>query len=267
MQVTPTGRHALTYDEESWKATSEEPQKPKDTQDEISRSSEARQSKTKRVKNYLKKCKNVLHGRSATENTETAVDSSSSSSWYIEKQIEVCESEEKELDEVFEETGFIEDVTDSMADLIEPIGVFSRTLDPDLESVASSPFLTTEQNRVDSDRIDLKCLKVEEEKLPPVEVENSSDGNGNVGLGQLESQEKIAQKINGNENTEPEISFKDEKVDHKREKMQKENDLEENEKNVNKSEEEKKKMVKEEGIIKEEINKNGHQNEVSNFQF
>lgn len=113
-QVTPTGRHALTYDEESWREKD-------DNTEEITRQSETRKSKTKRMKNYLKKCKNVLGNRSSSSLNDpgggsgggcglgTSYDvtpsnsSSSTSSWYIDKSIAINECEINELEDVYEE--------------------------------------------------------------------------------------------------------------------------------------------------------------------
>ncbi|KAJ8954872.1 hypothetical protein NQ318_016807 [Aromia moschata] len=73
---------------------------------DLNRSCDVRQSKTKRVKNYLKKCKNAL-GRSATLEVSSGVEESTSatSSWYLENGIEdnLNECEINELDEVFED--------------------------------------------------------------------------------------------------------------------------------------------------------------------
>lgn len=60
-----------------------------------------RQSKTKRVKNYLKKCKNALGTRSASLEVSSCSDTSGTSSWYVENKIKECEI--SELEEIFED--------------------------------------------------------------------------------------------------------------------------------------------------------------------
>lgn len=104
-QVTPTTDRAVTYDDESWKPSEEETIKDKK---DLSRSSDVRHSKAKKVKNYLKKCKNVL-GSSRTaslevSSSETAT-TSATSSWYIDSQIEesLNHSEINEIEDVFED--------------------------------------------------------------------------------------------------------------------------------------------------------------------
>lgn len=104
--MTPTGRHALTYDEESWKPKPDDrnPSKSKESSpDEIGRSSETRQSKTKRVKNYLKKCKNALGSRS-NSNDQSSSSDNQSTSWFVDKKLEEAlnESEIHDLEDVFE---------------------------------------------------------------------------------------------------------------------------------------------------------------------
>ncbi|GLV42576.1 Puratrophin-1-like [Carabus blaptoides fortunei] len=61
-QVTPTGRHIRSFEESSWKPIEDNIQTQDEKFEEFSRQSDERQSKTKRVKNYLKKCKNALSG-------------------------------------------------------------------------------------------------------------------------------------------------------------------------------------------------------------
>ncbi|KAJ8922119.1 hypothetical protein NQ315_004053 [Exocentrus adspersus] len=98
LAVTPTGGRAITYDEESWKPSPEDKSKEKD---DLSRQCEVRQSKTKRVKNYLKKCKNALGNRSASLQVSPCSESPKTSSWYIENNLNECEI--NELEEVFED--------------------------------------------------------------------------------------------------------------------------------------------------------------------
>ncbi|XP_018574008.1 uncharacterized protein LOC108913036, partial [Anoplophora glabripennis] len=96
--VTPTGGRAITYDEESWKPSPEDKLKEKE---DFNRLSEARQSKTKRVKNYFKKCKNALGTRSASLEVSSSSDASGTSSWYVENKLNECEV--NELEEIFED--------------------------------------------------------------------------------------------------------------------------------------------------------------------
>lgn len=96
-QVTPTGRHCITYDEESWKPTEEVPGDSKESSPEATDVVNSRPSKTKRVKNYLKKCKNALGNRSSTVEITTTTDGASSTcSWYVnEVDVETIEYEER----------------------------------------------------------------------------------------------------------------------------------------------------------------------------
>lgn len=105
-QVTPTSARAVTYDEESWKPSPEDASKEsKDERDSL-RSSEIRQSKTKRVKNYLKKCKSVLGSSKSASLDVSSVSSDSvcGSSWYLEdNNSEIKEGKISELSDVFED--------------------------------------------------------------------------------------------------------------------------------------------------------------------
>ncbi|KAL3275171.1 hypothetical protein HHI36_019941 [Cryptolaemus montrouzieri] len=96
-QVTPVGRQALTYDGDSWKEKGDEV--IEENTDSSSKSFDSKQSKAKRVKNYLKnKCKNALGNKSSSSDISS---SSESSSWYLEKITN--KSEISELSEVFED--------------------------------------------------------------------------------------------------------------------------------------------------------------------
>lgn len=161
-QVTPTGRHALTYDEESWRQQ-DESASSKETGEEINRHSETRKSKTKRVKNYLKKCKNALGSRTAaSEPNSSSSSDAATSSWYIEKSLEINESEIKVLDDVFEEVqpfNCFADLT-QIASVIDVKRPSSKYLDEniteceefrDLEPVAPSALLTDAQKLVEED--------------------------------------------------------------------------------------------------------------------
>ncbi|XP_068911391.1 puratrophin-1-like isoform X4 [Tenebrio molitor] len=138
-KVTPTGRHVLTYDEESWKPTPEEP-KPED----ISRTNEARQSKAKRVKKYLKKCKNVL-GRS-TSSDVPAEEAPSTSSWYLEELINV--SEINELEDVYEDAVQVGTVDSGAVYQVASV-VDDVKKNESVGLADSSPPLTEEQGKVD----------------------------------------------------------------------------------------------------------------------
>ncbi|CAG9864587.1 unnamed protein product [Phyllotreta striolata] len=94
--VTPTSTRALTYDEESWK------QSPEDSlADDRTSLKSTEQSKTNRVKNYIKKCKNAL----STSKSASVDLSSASSSWYDDDKSasNVRTHETNELEDVFEE--------------------------------------------------------------------------------------------------------------------------------------------------------------------
>lgn len=160
-QVTPASRHCLTYDEESWKPTTDEEQQDlkciSDT--DHCRTLEIRQSKTKRVRNYLKKCKNVLSRSSSSDQAQFA-ESSSSSSWYIEKQISgvLNESEVVELEDVFEdakEIGGISEICEK-ANVVEVRGRSEEAAESckdekEKATEISSPTLTETQSEVVGD--------------------------------------------------------------------------------------------------------------------
>lgn len=160
MQVTPAGRHCLTYDEESWKATPDEQDLKQISDTDQCRTLEIRQSKTKRVRNYLKKCKNALSRSSSGDQSQFA-ESSSSSSWYIEKQISgaLNESEVVELEDVFEdakEIGGISEICEK-ANVIEVRGRLEEAADSfnkdkkEHATEVSSPTLTESQSEVVGD--------------------------------------------------------------------------------------------------------------------
>ncbi|XP_044258934.1 uncharacterized protein LOC123007598 isoform X3 [Tribolium madens] len=138
-KVTPAGRHALTYNEESWKPSSEDSPKV----EELSRSSDTRQSTSKRVKNYLKKCKNALKSGSSESHEEAA----STSSWYLDELISV--SEVNELEDIYEDVQVNVDNRDvyQVASVVDVIRNESRSADAGVES--SSPPLTEEQGKVE----------------------------------------------------------------------------------------------------------------------
>lgn len=163
--MTPTGRQVSTFDEESWREKDE-------AIEEITRQSEARKSTTKRMKNYLKKCKkNVLGNRGSssstdpgggTEESRNSYDvtpsnsASSSSSWYVEQAIVVNESEVNELEDVFEELA-----------CPEGEGVIHTANEVDFKRPCSSYF----DNVTDECRLyDLEAIapRVEGEEIPEV---------------------------------------------------------------------------------------------------
>lgn len=181
-QVTPAGRHCLTYDEESWKPTPAEEEDLKHISE--CRTLEIRQSKTKRVRNYLKKCKNVLSRSSSGGDQSQFAESSSSSSWYIEKQINsgvLNESEVVELEDVFEDAKEIGDISEicEQANIVEvkgrPEEVPENDKDEKEETNISSPTLTEVQSEVVGDdggtRNDITELNV---------VNSNQEGKANV---------------------------------------------------------------------------------------
>lgn len=95
--MTPVGRPALTYENQSWKEKpnndSEEPE------ESVSKTSESKKSKAKRVKNFLKnKYKTAIGSKSSSSDQSPSGDSAS---WYLERI--TVQSEVSEVDEVFEE--------------------------------------------------------------------------------------------------------------------------------------------------------------------
>lgn len=184
-QVTPASRHCLTYDEESWKPTPEEQQDLKCISDtEHCRTLEIRQSKTKRVRNYLKKCKNVLSRSSSSDQAQFA--DSSSSSWYIEKQISgvLNESEVVELEDVFEdakEIGGISEICEKANVVVEVRGRSEETAESckDEKEKAStdisSPTLTQTQSEVVGDDSG-------NDTVQPEVVNSNQEGKANVSI-------------------------------------------------------------------------------------
>lgn len=141
IQVTPTGRHALTYDEESWKPTPEDLPKP----EEITRSSETRTSTTKRVKKYLKKCKSVLISGTSDASSEEAP---TTSSWYLDDLIH--ESEVHELEDIYEDAQVGNIVTNNdFYQVANVVDVKKSQNDIAIDIANSSPTLTDEQGKVD----------------------------------------------------------------------------------------------------------------------
>lgn len=161
-QVTPTAARAITYDEESWKPSPEDKLKEKE---DFSRQSEARQSKTKRVKNYLKKCKNALGTRSASLEVSSCNDTSSTSSWYVENKINECEI--NELEEIYEDALVSQNLGDTssayqVANIIEVKG----------PSVDSSDNEKTPRGSVETKNLDDKNEPDEKETLQ-IETDSS----------------------------------------------------------------------------------------------
>lgn len=92
--MTPTGRHVRGFEESSWKATDDlhdTSLKSKDDtrSEEFNRNTDERKSKTKRVKNYLKRCKDALSGSSKQQN-ETK-NEQNCSYWYVDNETRVTE--------------------------------------------------------------------------------------------------------------------------------------------------------------------------------
>lgn len=153
--MTPAGRHCLTYDEESWKPTPEEQDLKRASEpDHHCRTLEIRQSKTKRVRNYLKKCKNALARSSSGEQFASE---STSSSWYVEKQLGgvLNESEVVELEDVFENVKEIRGIGD-ICEVANVVEVKGRPEDGERAEKekgvdVSSPTLTETQSEVEGD--------------------------------------------------------------------------------------------------------------------
>lgn len=99
--MTPTGRHPRGgFEESSWKATEENLELPP-KQEEFNRNAEERKSKTKRVKNYFKKCKNALSGKQNTQDTTNNCEQTCSY-WYVDNDnvnTKSIENEEEIIDE------------------------------------------------------------------------------------------------------------------------------------------------------------------------
>lgn len=133
--MTPTGRHVLTYDDESWKPSPEDLKS-----EELSRSSDTRQSTTKRVKKYLKKCKNALRSSSSESHEEA----SSTSSWYLDELIN--ESEVNELEDIYEDVQCVN--TDRVYQVASVVNVVKAESEVD-GNAESSPPLTEGQGKVD----------------------------------------------------------------------------------------------------------------------
>lgn len=101
--MTPTGRHVRGFEEQSWKPTEEYHEtKPIESTD-FTRNSEERKSTTKRVKNYLKRCKNALAGNKSQPEQQAE---NQCSYWYVDN--ETKDAEEKTVEdncEIFEKVG------------------------------------------------------------------------------------------------------------------------------------------------------------------
>ncbi|KAG5878401.1 hypothetical protein JTB14_028693 [Gonioctena quinquepunctata] len=194
-KVTPTTGRAVTYDEESWKPSPEDTIKDKKESD---RSTDASKSKTKRVRNYFKKCKNVLaSSKSSGIDLSTSVDSSSldceRSSWYCDGKIEenLNECEINELDDIFEDAQISLDPAESksvfqVANIIEVRGP------PSIHKSANSSESRSDKN----DSVDEEKPK---ETTPPCDPKTASpvlselqdqedgevDGDGNLGFREM----------------------------------------------------------------------------------
>lgn len=129
--MTPAGRHCLTYDEESWRPTPEDRPPAKDPSERGTL--DVRQSKAKRVRNYLKKCKDAL-GRS----------SGGGPSWYLEERA-LRESEVVELEDVFEDAKEIEGIAE-ICEVANVVEVRGRPGSGGGVGDASSPTLTEAQS-------------------------------------------------------------------------------------------------------------------------
>lgn len=147
----------LTYDEESWKPSPEDQSTSKDFPVEC-RSSEFRQSKTKRVKNYLKKCKSVL-GKSGTSDNGSG---RGSPAWYVDDEVISCrlqEGEVLEIEDVFESVQLLSNLDCDFSEICQVANVVNvggksenaetRDIECDGEEQCdSSVFLPTEQENI-----------------------------------------------------------------------------------------------------------------------
>ncbi|KAK4877374.1 hypothetical protein RN001_009880, partial [Aquatica leii] len=172
--VTPTGRHAISYNEDCWKSKPEEQQPPdgsskllENTPTEIGRSSEGRQSKAKRVKNYLKKCKNAIGNKISSSEAST---SNNEDATLVEKDSEVIlnKSEVNELNEIYEnlnQNACLQSVCD-LSEVANVVNIINENGDDlntksnvensfllDTHNKLQSPFLTDAQETVDSKNI------------------------------------------------------------------------------------------------------------------
>nr|CAH7732506.1 unnamed protein product [Callosobruchus chinensis] len=187
--VTPTTTKAVTYDEESWKPSSEETVSDKK---DLSRTSEVRQSKTKRVKNYLKKCKTVL-GSSKSNSLDIPETSQTSrnTSWYLEN---VNECEVNELEDVFEEAQVCLNLTEcsssyQVANVIEVRGPPSEADGEPSQSNVNFSRQESEESKLEnksdeqtsqSNGWQAECFEEEEEKGSEVASPTLSETQGRI---------------------------------------------------------------------------------------
>lgn len=164
--MTPAGRHAITYDEESWKPTPEEVSNCK----EESCTLERHQSTTKKVRNYLKKCRNVLSNRSTSSDNQNS--SGSTSSWYVDKQISVHECQIVEIEDVFENLEVVDVSLNGLREVANIVEVKGRTEVHDgtcdnegvyYDETNSSPTLTELQGQVEEIEDNVDCSLVVDE--------------------------------------------------------------------------------------------------------
>ncbi|XP_056631347.1 uncharacterized protein LOC130441613 isoform X2 [Diorhabda sublineata] len=153
-EVTPTVTKAVTYDEESWKPSPEDISK--DERDSL-KSSEIRQSKTKRVKNYLKKCKNALGSGKYASLDVSSVCSANNSSWYIE----IKEPQVNEIEDLFEDVQVCLNINDCSSSFQVANVVEVRGPKIDEGSKVTSPFLKEFQKQEDGER-ETKENRIEE---------------------------------------------------------------------------------------------------------
>lgn len=146
------GRPALTYDEESWKPKSEDHNEDTTKLNENQAVPEIRQSKCKRVKNYLKKCKNVIGSKSTNndQHSKLGIETSSTANKLNENTSHYDEC--SELDNVFEKLNFNSSLAIDSSDQVEVTDNFIREDGKcvPLQEVCLSPPLNLTQEQVDN---------------------------------------------------------------------------------------------------------------------
>ncbi|VEN61900.1 unnamed protein product [Callosobruchus maculatus] len=188
-KVTPTTTKAVTYDEESWKPSSEETVSDKK---DLSRTSEVRQSKTKRVKNYLKKCKTVLgSSKSNSIDIPEGSQTTKNTSWYLEN---VNECEVNELEDVFEEAQVCLNLTEcsssyQVANVIEVRGPPSEAEGEPSQSNVNYTRQESEETKLanrgyeeasQSNVSQAACFEEEKEEVSEVASPTLSDAQGRI---------------------------------------------------------------------------------------
>ncbi|XP_076262791.1 uncharacterized protein LOC143197888 isoform X3 [Rhynchophorus ferrugineus] len=155
-QVTPTSQRSVTYDEESWRPTTEDTSSREKSPEPSTSStiSTKSTSKTKKVKKYLKKCKNALSVNKSSSSFDCET-SSQNTSWYVDPRLRnlVCESEINELEEQFEEDEVTpletrNDIKFEVASIIQVKG--PEGYEPTNEGVGTDTDLSTKETSSES---------------------------------------------------------------------------------------------------------------------